>query len=90
MVLDLRALESGLQREGFERTYVWQDEPNAYYGEHTHECETALIILGGQMTLGLGGSMRTYSPGERCDVPAGAQHWARMGPAGCRYLIGER
>jgi len=31
-----------------------------------------------------------YGAGERCDVPAGAVHSAEMGPAGCRYLIGER
>lgn len=89
-VLDLAALQSGLHREGFVRTYVWQDQPNAYYGEHTHERETAHIILDGQMTLGQGDTRRTYGPGERCDVPAGAPHWARMGPSGCRYLIGER
>jgi len=89
-MVELRALESALQREGFQRTYVWQDAPHAYYGEHTHECETAHIILDGQMTLGQGSSIRTYGPGERCDVPAGARHWARMGPAGCRYLVGER
>jgi hypothetical protein len=88
--LDLGALESGLRGEGFLRTYIWQDEPNAYYSEHTHASETAHIILAGQMTLGQAGSIGTYGPGERCDVPAGGRHWARMGPTGCRYLIGER
>jgi quercetin dioxygenase-like cupin family protein len=90
MALDLGALERELHREGFLRTYVWQDEPNACYGEHTHECETAHIVLEGQMTLGQAGASQTYGPGDRCDVAAGATHWARMGPAGCRYLIGER
>jgi len=42
------------------------------------------------MTLTMGGQSHTYRVGERCDVPAGAVHSARMGPAGCRYLIGER
>lgn len=90
MPLKIRALESELQREGFVRTCVWQDGPDAYYGEHRHDCETTHIILEGQMTLGQGGAVRTYGPGERCDVAAGAPHWARMGPSGCRYLIGER
>ena len=89
-MLDLRALESDLQRQGFRRIYVWQDQPHAFYGEHTHERETAHVILEGQMTLGQGAATRTYGPGERCDVPAGAVHWARMGPTGCRYLVGER
>jgi hypothetical protein len=33
---------------------------------------------------------QTYGVGKRCDLPAGAVHSARMGPHGCRYLIGER
>ena len=38
-----------------------------------------------------GGSTNTYTAGERPpDVPAGAVHSARMGPSGCRYLIGEK
>jgi quercetin dioxygenase-like cupin family protein len=42
------------------------------------------------MKLTMGGKAQTYRAGERCDVPAGAVHSARMGPKGCRYLIGER
>jgi hypothetical protein len=42
------------------------------------------------MSLTMNGESRTYRLGERCDVPAGAVHSARMGPQGCRYLIGEK
>jgi len=52
--------------------------------------ETAHIILEGEMTLTMGGRSTTYRVGERCDVPAVSVHAARMGPAGCRYLIGEK
>jgi mannose-6-phosphate isomerase-like protein (cupin superfamily) len=83
-------LEAKLRAEGFHHTYVWQDGPNASYSDHTHPAETAHIILEGQMTLTMAGKSTTYSTGERCDVPAGAVHSARMGPAGCRYLIGEK
>jgi len=48
------------------------------------------VILSGEMTLMLDGQPKTYRSGDRCDVPAGARHSARMGPRGCRYLIGER
>ena len=85
-----QALEEQLQSEGFRRTYVWQDGPDVLYSEHTHATETAHIILDGEMTLTMNGSARTYGAGERCDVPASAEHSARMGPRGCRYLIGER
>jgi quercetin dioxygenase-like cupin family protein len=83
-------LEKQLQSEGFRHTYVWQDGPHASYPDHTHAVETAHIILEGEMTLSMGGSSETYRAGERCDVPAGAVHAARMGPSGCRYLIGEK
>ena len=85
-----KKLTEQLKRDGFEHTYVWQDGPNVFYSEHTHETETAHIILDGSMTLRMNGESRTFSSGERCDVPAGVTHSARMGPQGCRYLIGER
>ncbi len=87
---DVAQLEDQLRREGFRHTYVWQDAPNANYSAHTHATETAHIILEGEMTLTMDGRSLTYRPGERCDVPAGAVHAARMGPHGCRYLIGEK
>lgn len=90
MSVDLKSLERQLHCEGFLRTYVWQDGPDAYYHDHTHGGETAHIILDGEMTLTQDGSTLTYSAGQRCDVPAGAVHSARMGLRGCRYLIGEK
>ena len=90
MNADLKSLERQLHSEGFLHTYVWQDGPNAHYPDHTHAVETAHIILDGEMTLAHGGSTHTYCAGERCDVPADAVHSARMGPHGCRYLIGEK
>jgi mannose-6-phosphate isomerase-like protein (cupin superfamily) len=89
MTADRKSLERQLHNEGFLHAYVWQDGPNAHYPDHTHATETAHIILDGEMTLTHGGVARTYAAGERCDVPAGAVHSARMGPRGCRYLIGE-
>ena len=77
-------------REGFAHTYVWEDGPNAYYPEHTHATETAHIILSGEMTLTIRGRSETYRANDRCDVPAGMLHSAKMGREGCRYLIGER
>jgi mannose-6-phosphate isomerase-like protein (cupin superfamily) len=90
METDQKSLENQLRREGFLHTYVWQDGPNAFYADHTHAAETAHIILDGEMTLTQGGETRTFYAGERCDVPAGTLHSAKMGSRGCRYLIGEK
>jgi quercetin dioxygenase-like cupin family protein len=88
--MDEAKLARSLEQEGFRQTYVWQDAPNAAYPDHTHATETAHLILSGEMTLTMEGQSHTYRAGERCDVPAGAVHSARMGPSGCRYLVGER
>jgi quercetin dioxygenase-like cupin family protein len=79
-----------LESEGFDHTFVWQDAPGAHYPDHTHAGLTAHIVLAGQMTLTMNGASQTYRAGERCDVPAGATHSAKMGPEGCRYLVGEK
>jgi mannose-6-phosphate isomerase-like protein (cupin superfamily) len=79
-----------LEAEGFTHTFVWQDGPNAFYSDHTHAGLTAHIILDGEMQLTMNGKSETFRVGDRCDVPAGAVHSAKMGPRGCRYLIGEK
>jgi mannose-6-phosphate isomerase-like protein (cupin superfamily) len=88
--LDEKKLTDQLVREGFSHAYVWQDGPNAFYPEHIHETETAHIILSGELTLMMAGRSETFRVGGRCDVPAWAVHSAKIGPQGCRYLIGER
>jgi quercetin dioxygenase-like cupin family protein len=90
MAADQKSLERQLHQEGFHYTYVWQDPPDTFYPDHTHDVETAHVVLEGQLTLTQGGETHTYAVGERCDVPANVVHSAQMGPHGCRYLIGER
>lgn len=89
--MDTREIEAQLRADGFTYTWVWQDGPGAYYPDHAHEVETAHVVLEGEMTLTCGGISGTYRAGERApDVPAGAVHSAKIGPRGCRYLIGEK
>src|SRR5215469_1840734 len=88
--MNAKKLSEELHREGFLQTFVWQDAPGTLYPEHTHTQETAHIILSGEMTLTMNGRTMTYRAGGRCDVPAGTVRSAKMGPQGCRYLIGER
>ena len=89
--MDVHSLEQQLRQEGFRHVYAWRDAPHAFYPDHMHAVDTAHIILAGEMTLTCGGTTRTYGAGERTpDVPAGATHSARMGAAGCHYLVGEK
>lgn len=79
-----------LGEEGFKTVFVWQDGPGAFYPDHQHDETTAHIILTGEMTVTFARQTQTYKAGERFDVPANAVHSAKMGPQGCRYLIGEK
>lgn len=88
--MNVKALENQLHAEGFRHTFLWQDGPHAFYPDHTHAGETAHIILDGEMSLTQEGTTGTYKKGDRVDVPANAVHCAKMGPHGCRYLIGEK
>ena len=88
--MDVRELESQLRSEGFSHTFVWQDGPHACYPDHTHAGLTAHIVLDGEVAVTVNGAAQTYAVGDRFDVPAGAVHSARMGPHGCRYLVGEK
>ena len=88
--MDENRLAQKLKGEGFSRTFVWEDGPGTFYPDHTHAMETAHIILSGEMSLTVNGLTQTYRTGGQCDVPAGTVHSAKMGPHGCRYLIGER
>jgi len=90
MALREHEFEDQLRKEGFKHIYVWQDGPDTWYPDHRHPTVSTHIILEGEMTLTLNGEARTYGVGERCDVPGRTVHSARMGPQGCRYLIGEK
>lgn len=82
--------EKKLHEEGFSLIFVWRDGPHAYYPNHTHPATTAHIILEGEMTLTREGKTETFAAGARVDVPANSVHSARMGPGGCKYLVGEK
>lgn len=83
-------LRKQLVAKGFSHIFVGEDGPGAFYSDHSHADLTAHIILDGEMTLATEGNSRTYRAGDRCDVAAGAGHSARMGPRGCRYLVGGK
>jgi quercetin dioxygenase-like cupin family protein len=88
--MEERDLADQLLREGYVHLYVWEDGPDVEYPEHQHRAESAHIILRGEMTMVMNGEAKVYRTGDRCDLPAGTCHSAKTGPAGCRYLIGER
>ena len=83
-------LKEQLRREGFSGIFIHSDSPNTFYPDHTHSGITAHIVLDGEITVTSEGKTVTYTKEERFDVPSGEVHSAKIGPNGCRYLIGEK
>ncbi len=91
--MDAGELERTLRERGYRNTFSWQDAPGACYPDHTHPADTAHIVLEGEITLIVGGQTRILKPSHAItdgDVPAGATHSARIGPDGCRYIVGSK
>lgn len=89
-MLTEQELEAQLISDGFSGIFIHRDSPNAFYPNHTHCGITAHIVLEGEITVTSEGKTLTYRTGDRFDVPAGEIHSAEIGPAGCRYMIGEK
>ena len=88
--MNIDEFEEQLSNEGFLDIYIWQDSPNRVYPDHMHPTITAHIILEGDMEVTMHNKTVHYKPGDRFDVPANVVHAAKMGPEGCKYLIGEK
>ena len=79
-----------LKKEGFSNIFSHTDSPGAYYPEHSHANVTCHYVLHGEITITSGGNTRTFTRGERFDVPAGEIHTAVVGDQGCTYILGEK
>src|ERR1700684_469821 len=79
--LTREAFESDLRREGFEVIHGGQ---KADFTEdmHAHDFDARIMVLGGEITLTRDGKPETFRAGDRCELPAGCQHSAKVGPEG--------
>ncbi|HUZ93185.1 MAG TPA: cupin domain-containing protein [Candidatus Paceibacterota bacterium] len=87
--MELEEAKRKLYEEGFERAYVQDDPPGMDRPAHAHDAKTVLIVLDGGMKINMQEKTNTLKPGYRFDVPAHEIHSAKIGPKGCRYLVGK-
>ncbi|MCB1743230.1 MAG: cupin [Gammaproteobacteria bacterium] len=57
---------------------------------HSHGFDARLLVLGGELRIGIDGNSRRYLPGEVCQVGAGTMHSEQTGRAGVRLLVARR
>ncbi|MEJ1995190.1 MAG: cupin domain-containing protein [Limibacillus sp.] len=58
--------------------------------DHTHEGDLYLLILEGEMVVGMEGKDQRLTPGETCEVPGGLTHSEQAGGAGVHFLVATR
>ncbi len=78
-----------LKREGFTHVYEWTDAPGTEYPEHAHKGKVSFFITEGEISMNFSGQETVVSAGDRFDVPVGGMHSAKVGPAGCIFVVGE-
>mmetsp|Transcript_22952 Transcript_22952/g.37766 ORF Transcript_22952/g.37766 Transcript_22952/m.37766 type:complete len:139 (+) Transcript_22952:163-579(+) len=78
-----------LREEGFLHTFATQDVPNAEYMDHKHGTTNAHVVVSGEMEIIMENRVYSVKVGDRVDVPANTLHAARVGPKGCRYIVGQ-
>ena len=86
--LTREAFESDLRREGFEVVHGGQ-KPCFSEDLHAHDFDARIMVLSGEITLVRDNKAETFHAGDCCEVPAGCQHTAQVGPEGVAYIVGK-
>jgi len=82
-----------MKMEGYEPVYVWQAQPGELDAEHSHDFETKLYVLEGEINIKIIAEVaeaRTFGVNEWIVVPKGQKHEGLAGKAGCKYVVGEK
>jgi hypothetical protein len=85
------AVERRLRDEGVD-PYAWSNGPGDRYGRHAHGYTKLLMCAAGSITFLVGDAEIPVElqPGEGFVLPAGTDHAAVVGPAGCTCFEGHR
>ncbi len=82
----LEELTSILKSEGLEWE-LYSDAGGTKYGRHKHDFDDFIVIVQGQMKLGMERGQWILKPGDRIDLPKNTVHWAEMvGKEEVKYL----
>ena len=87
--MDQHEFEAALRRDGFRPVYA-SLRPNMKEGNHCHDFDARLFVLGGEITITRDNKPETFRAGQCCEVSAGCMHTEQVGPEGVAYLSGRR
>jgi uncharacterized protein YjlB len=88
---DPGSVERRLRSEGVD-PYAWSNGPGDRYGRHSHAYTKLLMCAAGSITFLVGdeGTPIELRAGDGFILPAGTEHAAVVGAAGCTCLEGHR
>ncbi len=88
---DPSSVERRLRAEGVD-PYAWSNGPGDRYARHAHPYTKLLMCAAGSITFLVGedGVAIELRPGDGFVLPAGTDHAAVVGRAGCTCLEGHR
>jgi quercetin dioxygenase-like cupin family protein len=88
---DAASVERRLRAEGVDPS-TWSNGPGDRYARHAHDDTKVLMCAAGSITFLLGDESAPIElrAGDGFVLPAGTEHAAIVGPAGCTCLEGHR
>ena len=87
--MDQLEFEAALRQDGF-RVVNASLTPNMKVGNHCHDFDARLFVLGGEITITRDNTPETFRAGQCCEVPANSMHAEQVGPEGVAYVSGRR
>jgi quercetin dioxygenase-like cupin family protein len=82
---------AGLKADGYDEIEHKSVSAGTRFGEHQHAWDARLLVVEGELTLGLGGGTRTYRPGETFEVGRERPHSERYADdRETRLIVGRR
>lgn len=76
-----------LKSEGYDPVYVWTAEPNEHDPEHSHDFDTHLVVLEGNIEVIMNDAPKILTSGDTVDIPSGTIHSGLVGKEGCTYIV---
>jgi quercetin dioxygenase-like cupin family protein len=71
------AFLAGLKADGYDEVEHKSVPAATRHGEHRHPWDARLLVVDGELTLGIAGASRTYRPGESFEVAREVPHTER-------------
>ena len=87
--MDRQEFDAELRRDGY-RVVNTAQTPNKIVGNHCHDFDAKVLVLGGEITITRDNKPETYRAGQCFAVPAGCMHAEQIGPEGVALLSGRR